>query len=53
MRRTVAFMECCMLDGKQSCVVWWAVQVDHTELMQAESGGADMCGSMHRVEEAV
>lgn len=28
-------------------------QVNHTELMQAESGSADMCGSMHRMEEAV
>lgn len=28
-------------------------QVNHTEMMQAENGSADMCGSMHRTEEAV
>lgn len=27
-------------------------QVNHTEMMQAENGSADMCGSTHRIEEA-
>lgn len=27
-------------------------QVNHTEMMQAGNGSADMCGSTHRIEEA-
>lgn len=50
----MTFMECCMLDGKSRVVSFGGqYQVNHTEMLQAGNGSADMYGSVHRIEEAV